>query len=413
MSRTKNPFIDGVIAKGSEYCSRKDIEGRITTKIQNGHKLALIGDRRIGKTSTAHYVIDKEKGFHKLDIDLYHVTSATDVAESIIDSCHKVLSKVWDGKSLLDYMSKISPTLEISESGISLGISAKSDEYKKTLNIAFEFLEETKKRTKGKLIVLFDEFQAIREVRNGDSILKYMRGKIQKMGRMSIMYVGSIRHEMDHIFRDQSSPFYKQAEVIYFDHIERDIFYNFLFDRFNTKKIKFKREVYDYLYDICNGITGDIQTFCRVSFDTLEGSDILDFKNFFHIIEIIYKNEQKYFKSIIEGKELTKVQQNLLLHIAPYQGDESIQFFSQDFQKAIGVKSPGAVTNALNALKKKEYIYESEDQVYFSNPFFREWIMDYKLLIKAVVGKLTAGSPLAKTRLEMGYREQLIRENSE
>lgn len=412
MKLEKNPFIDGPVVEGSDYCPRRQMEERILMKLESGHNLALIGDRRIGKTSTAHHVINGIKGSHKIDIDFYHVLESSDIAEAIIDACKKVLDKVWDSKKVFDFASSLSPKLEVTESGgLSLGVAAHGQEYKKTLNVAFEFLEETIKRTNGKVIVLFDEFQAIREVKNGDAILKYMRGKIQKIPRISFMYVGSIRHEMDHIFRDQSSPFFKQAEIIYFEHIEVDEFFKFVSERFKMKKIILKREVYDYLYQICYGITGDIQTFCRVAFDSLKEGMTLDFGTFFYVLDIIYKNEQKYFKGILEGKELTKIQKNLLIQLAPGQGRENIKFFGKDFQKVIGVKSPGAVTNALCALEKKEYIYKSDEKYYFANPFFKEWVLDHRLLIHATVGTLTAGSAISGTRLDFGYRQRMVKEN--
>lgn len=408
----KNPFIDGPVVEGSDYCPRRKMEERILKKLESGHNLALIGDRRIGKTSTAHHVIDGMKGSHKVDIDFYHVMESSDIAEAIIDACKKVLDKVWDSKKVMNFVASLSPKVEVTESGgLSLGVAAQGQEYKKTLNVAFEFLEETIKRTNGKVIVLFDEFQAIREVKNGDAILKYMRGKIQKIPRISFMYVGSIRHEMDHIFRDQSSPFFKQAEIIYFEHIEIDEFFKFVSERFKLKKIILKREVYDYLYQICYGITGDIQTFSRVAFDSLKEGMTLDFEIFFYVLDIIYKNEQKYFKGILEGKELTKIQKNLLIQLAPGQGQENIKFFGKDFQKVIGVKSPGAVTNALSALEKKEYIYKSDEKYYFANPFFKEWVLDHRLLIQATVGTLTAGSVISGTRLDFGYRQRMVKEN--
>lgn len=410
MKLEKNPFIDGPVVEGSDYCPRRKMEERILKKLESGHNLALIGDRRIGKTSTAHHVIDGMKGNHKIDIDFYHVMESSDIAEAIIDACKKVLDKVWDSKKVFDFAASLSPKLEVTENGgLSLGVAAQGQEYKKTLNVAFEFLEETVKRTNGKVVVLFDEFQAIREVKNGDAILKYMRGKIQKIPRISFMYVGSIRHEMDHIFRDQSSPFFKQAEIIYFEHIEADEFFKFVSERFQKKKISLEREVYDYLYQICYGITGDIQTFCRVGFDSLQEGMTLDFEAFFYVLDIIYKNEQKYFKGILEGKDLTKIQKNLLLQLAPGQGQENIKFFGKDFQKVIGVKSPGAVTNAISALEKKEYIYKSDEKYYFANPFFKEWVLDYRLLIHATVGTMTAGSAMSGTRLDFGYRQRMIK----
>lgn len=411
VNREKNPFVDDSIVVGDDYCPRKRMEERVLKKIESGHNLALIGDRRIGKTSTAHYVIDSIKDIHKVDIDLYHVTETSDIAESIIDACKKVLDKVWDSKKVLNFASKLTPKLDVTEGGLSFGLGAKGQEYKKTLNVAFEFLEETIKRTNGKVVVLFDEFQAIKEVKNGDAILKYMRGKIQKITRISFMYVGSIRHEMDHIFRDQSSPFFKQAEIIYFEHIELDIFFKFVSERFEKKGITLQREVYDYLYRISYGITGDIQTFCRVAFDSLQKEVSLDFDAFFFVIDAIYKNEQKYFKNIVDGKDLTKVQKNLIIQLAGAGEQENTKFFGKDFQKTIGVRSPGAVTNALNALEKKEYIYKSDDKYYFANPFFKEWILDYKYIIRATAGVLSAASPIVGTRLDFGYRQRMISEH--
>ena len=399
MTKVTNPFITDSIVDGDDYCSRKALEERILIKLESGHKLALIGNRRIGKSSTAHYVIDSMKGTYKVGINIYHVTEATDIAEAIIDACKKVLDEVWDPKKVLDMAKSITPKLEVSPDGLSLGFDATSKEFRKTLNVSFEFLDETIKRTKKKIVILFDEFQAIREVKGGDAILKYMRGKTQKLNRIPIVYVGSLRHEMDYIFRSQSSPFFKQTEIIYFEHIEENVFYQFVSKKFQKKKISFKKEVYKYLYKSCYGVTGDMQQFCRVAFDCLKEGTTIDFDNFFYVMEIIYKNELKYFKEIIEGKGLTKVQQNFLLQIVNSQ--EGTKLFGQDTQKAVGVKSAGSLTNAMIALEKKSHVYKDEGKYYFTNPFFKEWLLDYKLIIRTTTGNLGNG-----TRLDFGHRRR-------
>ena len=411
MARVKNPFITDSIVDGEDYCSRKVLEERILTKLESGHKLALIGDRRVGKSSTAHYVIDNMKGIYKVDIDLYHVADAVDIAEAMIDACKKILDEVWDSKKILDMAKNVKPKLELASDGFSLGFDTRAKEFRKTLNIAFEFLDETIKRTKKKIVILFDEFQAIKDVKDGHAILKYMRGKIQKLNRIPIMYVGSIRHEMDNIFRDQGSPFFKQTEIIYFEHIEEGVFYQFVSKKFKKKKIIFKEEVYKHLYEICYGITGDIQQFCRVAFDNLKEDTEIDFDTFFRVIEIIYKNELKYFQATIEGKELTKVQQKFLLQIANAQNQEGTKLFGQEIQKACGVTSPGALRNAMIALEKKSHIYKSEGRYCFSSPFFKEYLLDYKLFIKATAGTLVAGGNLTGTRLSFGYRELIKKEH--
>ena len=419
MIRIKNPFITDSIVDGEDYCSRQALEKRILTRLESGHKLALIGNRRIGKSSTAHFVIDNMKKTYKVDVDLYHITDAGGIAEAIMDACKKVLDKVWDSKKVLEMVKNVSPKLKISADGVSLGFETRPKEFEKTLNIAFEFLNETIKRTKKKIVILFDEFQTIKEVKDGDRILKYMRGKIQKLNRIPIMYVGSIRHEMDSIFRDQSSPFFKQTEIIYFENIEEEIFYRFISKKFQKKDIIFKEEVFKYLYEICYGITGDIQQFCRVAFDSLKKGTVIGFDNFFHVMEIIYKNELKYFQGIIEGKKLTKIQQNTLLQIANSQNQES-KLFGQEIQKTIGVRSPGALRNALITLEKKEHIYKHKDRYLFSNPFFKEYLLDYKVHITEKARNLFEGNHSSGirfslypsgTRLSFGYRELIKKAN--
>ena len=403
MKILENPFNDGVVVSKRDYCPRKKMEKKILTRLQSGHKLAIVGDRRVGKTSTAHYVIDHIEGVKKIDVDIFHVQSPTDIAEAIIDSSTRVLDTIWDTEKIKDFIARIDPRLQLTAAGVSFDVSARGHGDKKTLNAAFNVLEETVRRSKKKVVILFDEFQAVKSVKNGNAVLKFMRSRIQKMARIPFMYVGSIRHEMEYIFQDPKSAFYKQAEVIYFDHIEPDVFFRFAARRFRKKDVVLERDVFIHLHEICNGITGDIQTFCRFSFEELPRGSRLDFEAFFKIMEKIYKNYHRNFQETLDdGKKLTKVQKNLLIQLAGEH--DNLKFYSKAFQKAIGVRSPGAVSNALAALEKKGHIYKSGSSYRFANPFFREWILDYRLIIQADVGALKSGQ--SGTRLDFGYRQR-------
>ena len=410
-NKERNPFIDDSVVVDTDYCPRENIEAQITRTLNNGHKLALIGDRRVGKTSTAHYVINNMEGVYKVDIDFYSVSQRSDVAEYIINACKNVLDTVGGPGKIRDIFQKISPHLEIGDDGKpSFGVDFKDKEYQYTLDIAFKLLEEVLQRTKNRVVVLFDEFQAILQLSEADAILKYMRGKIQMASRIPFMYVGSIRHEMDRIFRNPDSPFFKQAEIIYFEHIEENIFFEFLRERFRIRNITFKQEVYAHLYRICYGITGDIQTFCRIAFESLPEKTTLNFEEFFLVMDTIYKNEQKYFRGFIEGRDLSRVQKNLLIQLAGIENFERVKLFGKEFQHTIEVQSPGAVRNALTALEKKGHIYQSGIQYRFNNPFFREWILDYKFTFRIPAGTSKSILPSSGTRVDFGYRERLMKE---
>jgi hypothetical protein len=403
----QNPFIDDSIVTKDDYCRRKIIEEALLLKIKNGQKSVLIGDRRIGKTSTSHYVVDELSNLKKVDLDFYHVKDVGDIAQEMISKTTKTLSEIWDFKSLSKFVSKLSPSLEVNESGsvnFGIGLNQTFKSYENTLEIAFNLIDEAIKRSNNNLVIIIDEFQQILSVKDGDSILKFMRGKIQKLQRIPILYVGSNRHQIESIFLNSSSPFYKQADIVNFSHIGEDIFYDFLKEKFKAKNIDFQKTVFFHLYSVCYGITRDIQYFCRVSFDILESGDLLDFKAFFHIMNIIYKNENLQYERTVNGEDLTKNQVALALHLAQFPKNDNL--FTRETLTALQVKTAANVQKAIDALIKKDYIYESDGIFKFVNPYFKEWLLDERVTISMPAGLLRPGQPLRGTRLDYDYRKQ-------
>lgn len=404
----RNPFIDDSIVKASDYCQRQEQEKHILQKIKNGHNIAVVGDRRIGKSSTIHHVIDNQKDILKIDMDLYHIRDENDLAKTIIDSVANAASKIWDIKKIIDIAKGFRPfMIPDAEAPLGFRVSAEltHQPYTASLNTAFNFIQKLAQRKKNKIVVFLDEFQAINKLSNFDSILRFMRGKIQHLSRIPFIYAGSIRNDIESIFRNSSSPFFKQAEVYYFNHIMADVFYPFIKDRFHRKKIQIQKKLFHHLFDITYGITGDIQTFCRIGFDHLNKGDSIDVKNFFNVIEVIYNNEKKYFQNIIDGKELTKIQSKVLIYLTC---QDRLKIHSQVFRELVGAKSSGTIDKALQKLISKEFIYKHGQEYRFANPFLKEWILDYRAFFQADSGMLKAGIPLYGTRLDFGYRNQII-----
>ena len=163
----------------------KEFRNLILSYVAKGKRFVI--DTGGGKTcrkyqSVAREIVDASKE----DLDWIGLTVNNVNAQLVRvifgkDACKKVLDKVWDSKKVFDFAGRLSPKLDVTDAGVSFGLDSSKKEYKKTLNVAFEFLNEVVKRTHGKVIVLFDEFQVVKDVKNGDAILKYMREKIQKM----------------------------------------------------------------------------------------------------------------------------------------------------------------------------------------------------------------------------------------
>lgn len=61
----QNPFIDNAIVSKGDYCPCEGIEEALLTRIKNGQNVALVGKRRVGKSSIAHHITNNLVARHK------------------------------------------------------------------------------------------------------------------------------------------------------------------------------------------------------------------------------------------------------------------------------------------------------------------------------------------------------------
>ena len=83
-----------------------------------------------------------------------------------------------------------------------------------------------------KVCVVFDEFQDILDVADGEQLFALMRARIQALPRTSFVFLGSARNAMLSIFLSPKSPFYKSATVFDVGAIPDNDFFRFAKGRF-------------------------------------------------------------------------------------------------------------------------------------------------------------------------------------
>ena len=77
----RNPFITNGYAGPKYFCDREKEAQMLTDLITNGHNVALISPRRVGKTDLLHHCFEQKqiKGdFHTFIIDIYATNSISD-----------------------------------------------------------------------------------------------------------------------------------------------------------------------------------------------------------------------------------------------------------------------------------------------------------------------------------------------
>jgi uncharacterized protein len=82
-----NPFKYGMVASGKDFCGRKALLKEICDHVASSQRIAIPGERRIGKTSAVFEAIRRCKNAQMLYVDLPGI-------ESVDGMCRKILKAI-------------------------------------------------------------------------------------------------------------------------------------------------------------------------------------------------------------------------------------------------------------------------------------------------------------------------------
>lgn len=81
-----------------------------------------------------------------------------------------------------------------------------------------------------------------------------LRGHIQKMDNCHFIFAGSEKHMLGLMFDSRSRPFYKSADNMDLDVIPRDVYIEFICQKFSEKGRHIQPEVAGEVYDMFEGV---------------------------------------------------------------------------------------------------------------------------------------------------------------
>lgn len=222
-----NNFMYGTLAEGEYFTDRKKELERIKQSLDSENHLILISPRRFGKSSLINKCL-KELGRPFVWLNLQYVVSLSAFSNQLL----KAILSQYKMERLKYELSRfrIIPTMTMNpatgEWQFSFNPSEAADST--MLEDVLALLEKISTPEK-KLIVVFDEFQ---EVRNIDKTLdKKLRSIMQHQKGLNYIFLGSQEGMMLEIFERKKSPFYHFGELMRLDKIPYEDFYRFVFDR--------------------------------------------------------------------------------------------------------------------------------------------------------------------------------------
>ncbi len=364
-----NPFKYGQIVSGEDFCPRPNLEKQVKHFIQAGQNILIQGERRVGKSSLVYETVNNLKKKKLLYIDFLEIkttdTLCKRIVKSIVSLEHKsgFLEKFFKSIAYLRPVFSIDPITNQPMISLSQDIQLHPDSLEDILDLIPGI-------NKGNsVVIVFDEFQDILNVKESAEILAVMRGKIQFHSKIPYIFMGSIRNRMYDIFNNAASPFFKSAIGLEISGLEEAVFTEYLQNKFLSGKRTISDDLIHTIFKIADYITGDVQQLCNAIWEISSYKEKIQEHNIGDALKLIFARESKGYESILVT--LTGLQIKCLVGLAAMGGDAPL---SSAFLKGVGGVLPATVKKSLSRLEQLKIIYR-KDRVYkFVNPFFGTWL---------------------------------------
>jgi len=370
-----NPFQYGGVVGKDAFCNRKKELADLTRAMENGERIFVYSERRMGKTSLIRLAMGQlpKKQYLCAYLDLwptdgdesFAAVTAKAIAESMAGTADKML------QAAKAFFGGMTPTVTVDDKG--------------TPKISFTFhragagdpgLDEVLSapariaaRRKCKVVMVFDEFQQILEY-GSDFVERKLRSIIQDQKDVSYVFLGSRKHLIQKMFLDQSRPLYRAGGHYALGPIEVQDWVPFIRKRFNDSN----RVIADQHIQVVCGMTEGhpfyTQHLCHALWERCEEGGEVTEDSINEAVDLLLDRERYAYTALWES--LAVNQQRFLRGLA--NEPEGVKVFSSDFLYQYGLRSPSNAQRVVGALLVRDIIDRDNGSFVIVDRFFRIWI---------------------------------------
>ncbi len=238
----KNPFKFGTLVDGEFFTDRVTELESIQRMLDSENHLVLISPRRFGKSSLVAKAV-KASGRPSISLNMQNMLSIEDFASKIL----RELFRLYPLERIRHLMTHFRIAPMVSTNPITNGIDVSFQPVINgivLLEDAMALLEKVSTENK-KLIVVFDEFQEIMNIRKG--LDKQLRSIMQEQQHLNYILLGSQESMMTEIFERKKSPFYHFGKLMHLSKIPYEDFRTYVAERLPLKEASQNSVVDDIL----------------------------------------------------------------------------------------------------------------------------------------------------------------------
>ncbi len=265
----KNPFTIKSYESKELFCDREEELRLMLSNCLNHTDMALISQRRMGKTGLLLRLFDEiadvHPEIHTIYLDIFSSRNIDDFIKLLAEATMKSFKpKTSIGDKLMTFIKSMKPQLTFDnitgEPQLQIAYqTAHEKEY--TLRGLLEFLDSQDVH----IVIAIDEFQQIREYpeQNMEALL---RTYIQQTHNLTFIYCGSKKHLMADIFTNEKKPFYSSTTFVSLGRISEQSYSTFIRHLFNENDRDITDEAIQFILDWTRRHTYYTQQLCHTVF---------------------------------------------------------------------------------------------------------------------------------------------------
>lgn len=363
-----NPFLISGYESPEYFCNRKIESKKILNTIENSRNITLVSERRMGKTSLLKHVkfqLNNQTTF--IYIDLYPTLQLKDFIQTLSNNILEKLEPFSDKaiRKITRFFAAFSPKFSFDpETGIpNLELSfSNSFEAEKSIGLLFEYIKNSGKR----VVVAFDEFQQILKYpeKNMEALL---RSHIQNDNSTCFIFSGSHTHLLISMFNEYSRPFYNSSQTMYLERIEQAEYTKFIQQKFIRQDFLLDNKTANYIFEINNGITYNVQYLCHKLFSKQEKEITINLADKV-LKEVLKENEVVYFNY---RELLTSLQYQIIKAVAKETHVEKP--YSNEFIVRYNLGSISSIRTAIKTLTDKGLLI-NHNGIHLTDWYFSLWL---------------------------------------
>jgi hypothetical protein len=369
----KNPFVYGrVLTAADAACRRPELEERVKQAAWDDGRIALVGDRRMGKSSLVQRTLETLE-VPMLRLNYHEVLDLPDVVMRTLADIERFLrARSPIARRLVPWLREAGIEIrELRAAVAGMEIKAAVGLQTEHLKRVFGFIRDAAGRAPMALFI--DELQDLRDrlpEAVGNAALAIIRDETQQMPKCPVFFAGSARESFALLFNSDASPFYQHAELVAVGAIEGASLQTFILAQFRRGH-GIEPAAATLIRTLAGSSINDVQLLCYETWNEhVASSKPASAATVQRALGKILRDQTAYGEKWLA--DLSQKQQRIIF-AAVFM--EHVGATTGEFLEFAGLRNPGDLERALaTTLRGQEALLEKVGSRYrFRSRFVRVW----------------------------------------